>query len=148
ILGLLYNPASADVSVDFFICPKKDVIGLDPSDPSHKRTFVKYGAGKLYQIGGTDAHITGHHVTRAIGVNPYANQVALDFATVDLANQLDCIIYQELAELQIKDYAKKQRAIYGDNDLGQTAWCINYYRALKAFEGKYPMPVSRPPTFQ
>ena len=140
--ALFYSPASADVSVDFFICPPRDVTVF--ADEAKQIKLREYKAGKLYQIGGTDAHITGHHVTPAIGVNPYANQRALDLATVDLANQLDCIIYRELAELQVDDFVVKQKAIYGDDDLGATLWCANYFTTLKFFEGKIPKPVTRP----
>jgi hypothetical protein len=138
ILGLLYNPASADVSVDFFICPKNN-IPFSATDST-----AKYKAGNLYQVGGADAHITGHHVTTAIGVNPYANQTSVDLAAVDLANQLDCIIWRELQELQVKDWKLKQGALYGDNDLGKGLWCDKYFRALKALEGPKPPPVIRP----
>jgi hypothetical protein len=72
-LSLIGIPNVAQASADVFVCTKDD----------------------LYQIGGLDHHITGYARSPAIGVNSLVQQNVLDTATLDLANQLDCIIQNQ-----------------------------------------------------
>lgn len=151
IAGLLYNPNSAEVSVDVFVCPPK-AVGLKTGLHNHGTTSdgtdeddmlrgfpYEDAAGKhpegrpdtLYQVGGLGHHITGHRTTPSIGTDPFAAGHALDSAVLDLENQLDCIIVME----QVKMGQPKNEL--GD-DLTHSAWCMGgtntpgYFKTLEA----------------
>lgn len=97
--GLLYIPNSAEAGVEVFVCPPKQLLLSNPGLFS-----VPTGVDPtkvLFEVGGLDHAIIGHKVTSAIGLDPYVQQGVLDTAVLDLANQLDCIITQELAKMQM-----------------------------------------------
>jgi hypothetical protein len=104
IAGLLYNPNSAEVGVDVFVCPPDDELARknfsyyewDAKTGAYQK---KLGAPRLYEVGGINHHIVGHKTTPAIGTDPFAQQRALDTAVVDLANQLDCVIWGETQKM-------------------------------------------------
>src|SRR5262249_16219020 len=104
----------------------------------------EYEKDTLYTVGASigpqgqyyDHHITGHHQHPAVGSDPYATQGATDEAIVDLASQLDCIIYHQLHELKIQDERKLQAELYPNETVGSK--CSQYYEKLKALEGRHP----------
>jgi hypothetical protein len=117
LLAALYTPSSAEASVDMFTCASPKV---------------------LVHVGGKDFHITGHSTLASIGVDPYGQQRALDNATLDLANQLDCIIHYKLADLNIlspEQLSKARTSIYPYDEKANSQWCTDYYKTLKT---KFP----------
>jgi hypothetical protein len=125
IAGLLYNPNSAEVGVDVFVCPPPTTPNLATAfrtntyDQNHRKTCAVDGkVGQLYEVGGINHHIVGHKTTPAIGTDPFAQQRAEDKAVVDLANQLDCIISQELIKMGMQ-----QQAATMLDPISSSAWC-------------------------
>jgi len=106
LFASLYDPTSSEASVDMFSCGPND--------------------DHLEQIGGLNHHITGWKRTALVGVDPFGQQRTLDLAAVDLANQLDCIIYWRLGDmgiLSLNDLAKARQSIYPKDDLATSPWC-------------------------
>lgn len=106
VAGLLYNQNSAEVGVDVFVCPPTMAAAANFPYYAWNKATKKYKKTKgdptlLYEVGGINHHIVGHKTTPAIGTDPFAQQRALDTAVVDLANQLDCIISEELDKMGI-----------------------------------------------
>jgi hypothetical protein len=99
--GFLYNPNSAEVSVDIFKCPP--------------------GAHNVTQVGGLGYHIVGHHTTPSFGTNPFAAQVAQDFALVDLENQIDCVVSQERVLMGVPLVSQVQ--LSQADDKATSLWC-------------------------
>jgi hypothetical protein len=128
VAGLLYNPNSAEIGVDIFVCPPSTTPNLAKAfrtntyDQNQHKTSVDGKAGRLYEVGGINHHIVGHKTTPAIGTDPFAQQRAEDKAVVDLANQLDCIISQELNKMGILTIAKQQAAGMLD-PISSSPWC-------------------------
>ncbi len=131
IAGLLYNPNSAEVGVDVFVCPRETKIRdlakafrTNSYDKNHQKTGSLPGkAGQLYEVGGINHHIIGHKTTPAIGTDPFAQQRAEDKAVVDLANQLDCIISQELDKMGNFLTIKQQQDAGMLDPISSGAWC-------------------------